>query len=237
MHIRRSDIEWRRLRRLIGKNVVIVKKVWEFVAQPSAQRTLENLLRAIVVGPWSKNHNKAHVSWVSFTIISTLKPLLLWVGLAKIYTEASSPHVLIMGVTNSGCRQFWMPPFLDASSCGCCQFRMPLLASSCGCLKLWMLPILDVASCECYHLVRLLIVQPIPKCLTIVLDYCISNHSRDIARVYRLPHQKAQQYLASMAIIKSERLLRKKLRKRRTNLFKKANEIARMTNSKIYVIV
>ncbi|KAL8832510.1 MAG: hypothetical protein Q9191_000237 [Dirinaria sp. TL-2023a] len=40
-----------------------------------------------------------------------------------------------------------------------------------------------------------------------------------------------------MAIVKSERLLREKLRKRRTNLFKKANELARMTNSKIYVVV
>ncbi len=40
-----------------------------------------------------------------------------------------------------------------------------------------------------------------------------------------------------MAIVKSERLLREKLRKRRTNLFKKANELARMTNSKIYIVV
>ncbi len=40
-----------------------------------------------------------------------------------------------------------------------------------------------------------------------------------------------------MAIVKSERLLREKLRKRRINLFKKANELARMTNSKTYVVV
>ena len=40
-----------------------------------------------------------------------------------------------------------------------------------------------------------------------------------------------------MAIMKSERLLREKLRKRRTNLFKKANELARMTNSKVYMVV
>ncbi len=40
-----------------------------------------------------------------------------------------------------------------------------------------------------------------------------------------------------MVIVKTERLLREKLRKRRTNLFKKANELARMTNSKIYIIV
>jgi len=79
--------------------------------------------------------------------------------------------------------------------------------------------------------------QPIPKCLTIVLDYSISNHPKDIARGYRIRHQKAQQYSASMAIVKSERLLREKLRKRRTNLFKKANELARMTNSKIYIVV
>ena len=68
--IRRSDIEWRWVRRLIGKHVVIVKKVREFAAQPSAQRTFERLGRAFVVRPWSKNDNKAHVSWVSFTIIS-----------------------------------------------------------------------------------------------------------------------------------------------------------------------
>ena len=127
-----------------------------------------------------------------------------------------------------------MPPILDAASCGCCQFRMPPIV---GCLKLWMLLILDAASRRCCHLVRLLIMQPIPKCLTIVLDYCISSHPRDIARGYRLPYQKAQQYSASMAIVKSEWLLREKLRKRRTNLFKKANELARMTNSKIYIVV
>lgn len=51
----------------------------------------------------------------------------------------------------------------------------------------------------------------------------ISNHPKDIARGYRPPHQKAQKYLASIAIVKSERLLREKSRKRRTNLFKKAN--------------
>ena len=100
-----------------------------------------------------------------------------------------------------------------------------------------MPPFLDAASCGCCHLAHLLIMQPIPKCLTIVLVYCISNHPRDIARVYRLPYQKEQQYSTSMAIVKSERLLREKLRKRRTNLFKKANELARMTNSKIYVVV
>ena len=110
-------------------------------------------------------------------------------------------------------------------------------AFNCGCLKLRMLPILDAASCGCCHLVRLLIMQSVPKCLTIVFDYCILNHPRDIARGYRLPHQKAQQYSASMAIVKSERLLREKLRKRRTNLFKKANELARMANSKIYIVV
>ena len=112
-----------------------------------------------------------------------------------------------MGADNSGCRQFWMPP------------------------------ILDVANCGCRHLVPLLIMQPISKYLTMVLDYSISNHPRDIARGYRLPCQKAQQYSVSMAIVKSERLLREKLRKRRTNLFKKANELARMTNSKIYIVV
>lgn len=109
--------------------------------------------------------------------------------------------------TNHGCRQFWMPPFLDAAIPGC------------------------------RHLVRLLIIQPIPKRLTVVLDYSISNHLRDIARGHQLSRQKAQQYQSSMAIVKSERLLREKLRKRRTNLFKKANELAQMTNSKIYIVV
>ena len=69
-HIRGSDIEWRWLRRLIGKHVVIVKKAREFTAQPSVQRTFARLRRTFVVRPWPKNDNKAHVSWVSFTIIS-----------------------------------------------------------------------------------------------------------------------------------------------------------------------
>ena len=47
--MRRNDIEWRRLRRLIGENVVIVEKVWEVAAQPSAQRTFKKLRRAIDV--------------------------------------------------------------------------------------------------------------------------------------------------------------------------------------------
>ena len=114
-----------------------------------------------------------------------------------------------------------MPAILDAASCGCC--RMP--------------PVVDAASCGCRYLVHLLIMQTIPKCLTIVLNCCISNHPRDIARGYRLSYQKEQQYSKSMTIVKSERLLREKLRKRRTNLFKKANELARMTSSKIYVVV
>lgn len=87
-----------------------------------------------------------------------------------------------------------------------------------GCRYLWMLPILDAASYECRHLLHLLITQPIPKDLTIVLDYSIPNHPRDIIPGYRLLPQKAQQYSASMAIVKSERLLREKLRKRRTTL-------------------
>jgi len=125
--------------------------------------------------------------------------------------------------TNHGCRHFWMPLVVDVANSGC--------------LQLWMPQAVNFASCGCRHLVRLLTMQPIPKCLTIVLDYSISNHPRGIARGYQLSHQKAQQYQASMAIVKSERLLREKLRKRRTNLFKKANELARMTNSKIYVVV
>ena len=40
-----------------------------------------------------------------------------------------------------------------------------------------------------------------------------------------------------MAIVKSERLLREKVRKRRTNLFKKANEWAWMIDSKLYIVV
>jgi hypothetical protein len=105
-----------------------------------------------------------------------------------------------------------MPPVVDASSCGCCQSG-------------------------CRHLTWLLIMQPIPNCLIKLLGYSISNHPRDVAQAYRLPPQKAQQHSASMAIVKSERLLREKLRKRRTNLFKKANELARMTNSKTYIVV
>ena len=132
-----------------------------------------------------------------------------------------------------------MPPFLDTAVSGCRLYWMPLVVdvANSGCLQLWMLPIVDSASCGCRYLVRLLLMQPIPKYLTIILDVFISNHPRDIARGYRLPYQKAQQYSASMAIVTSERLLRETLRKRRTNLFKKANELARMTNSKIYMVV
>jgi hypothetical protein len=40
-----------------------------------------------------------------------------------------------------------------------------------------------------------------------------------------------------MALAKGERLRRDMLRKRRANLFKKANELAGKTDSKIYVVV
>ena len=100
-----------------------------------------------------------------------------------------------------GCHRFWMLPVVDAFSCGCCQLWMLLWMPPCG---------------------SPLIMQAISKCLTIVLDYLISNHSRDIARDYQLSLQKTQHYQASMAIVKSERLLREKLR---------------MTNSKIYIVV
>lgn len=145
MYIRRSDIEWRRLRRLVGKHVVIVKKVWEFAAQPSAQRTFERLGRAFIVGPWSKNDNKAYVSWVGFTIISigNSDTIAITSGTCwNIYRSFQS------SCTNHGCRQFWMPPFLDAASCGCCQFRMPPVvdASICGCCQFWMPPVVDALS-------------------------------------------------------------------------------------------
>ena len=68
--------------------------------------------------------------------------------------EASGPHILIMDAAISGYHHLWMPPFLDT-------YRM--------------LPVVDATSCGCCHLVRLLTRQPIPKCLTIVLDYLISN--------------------------------------------------------------
>ena len=100
-----------------------------------------------------------------------------------------------------------------------------------------MSSVVNAVDCECRHLARLLTMQSVSKCLTIVLDYSLSNHSRDIARDYQLSHQKAQQYQVNMTIVKSERLLREKLRKRRTNLFKKANELTRMINSKIYIVV
>jgi len=73
--------------------------------------------------------------------------------------------------TNHGCRHFWMPLVVNVANSGC--------------LQLWMPQAVDFASCGCRHLVRLLM-QSIPKCLTIVLDYFISNHPRDIARGYRL---------------------------------------------------
>ena len=99
--------------------------------------------------------------------------------------EASGPHILIMGAAISGYHQLWMPPFLDT-------YRM--------------LPIVDATSCGCRHLVRLLIMQPIPKCLTIVPDYLISNDPRDITRGYQLSHRQRKS-IGSMAIVKSERLL------------------------------
>ncbi len=101
----------------------------------------------------------------------------------------------------------------------------------CECHHFWMLSVVNVFSCECCQLWMLLwmsscdsslIMQAISKCLTIVLDYLISNHSRDIARDYQLSLQKTQHYQASMTIVKSERLLREKLR---------------MINSKIYIVV
>ena len=77
--------------------------MWEFTAQPSAQWTSEKLWRAFVVKPWSKNDNKAHVSSVvSIDKLNTIANMS--VRLAKIYTEAYSPHVLIMGAANAGCR-------------------------------------------------------------------------------------------------------------------------------------
>jgi hypothetical protein len=51
------------------------------------------------------------------------------VGLAKIYTEASSPHVLIMGAANSGYRHFWMSLVVDVANSGCLQLWMPPSAS------------------------------------------------------------------------------------------------------------
>ncbi len=68
-HIRRSDIEWRWLRRLIEKHVVIVKEAWELAAQPSAQWIFERLVKPSVVWSVSKNDKKTDVSWVSFAII------------------------------------------------------------------------------------------------------------------------------------------------------------------------
>ena len=47
----------------------------------------------------------------------------------------------------------------------------------------------DVISCGCRHLVRFLIMQPIPKYLTIVPNYLISNDPRDITRGYQLSHR------------------------------------------------
>lgn len=107
----------------------------------------------------------------------------------------------LMIIVGYGCHHFWMPPVVDAFSCGCCQLWMLLWMPPCG---------------------SPLIIQAIPKCLTIVLDYLISNHPRDITRGYQLSLQKTQHYQASIAIVKSERLLREKLR---------------MTNSKIYIVV
>ncbi|KAL2056580.1 hypothetical protein ABVK25_002974 [Lepraria finkii] len=40
-----------------------------------------------------------------------------------------------------------------------------------------------------------------------------------------------------MARVKKDRRLREKFRKRQTNLFKKANDLAWMTESKIYIVV
>lgn len=46
-------------------------------------------------------------------------------GLDKIYIEASSPYVLIIGAANSGCRQFWMSLIVDVANSGCFQLWMP----------------------------------------------------------------------------------------------------------------
>jgi len=47
---------------------------------------------------------------------------------------------------------------------------------------------------------------------------------------------KSQDHL-KMARVKKDRRLREKFRKRKINLFKKANELAWMTESKIYIVV
>lgn len=123
-----------------------------------------------------------------------------------------------------------MSLFLNVASCKYCQFQISLI------VNVQMLSILDIVNCKYCYLLYLLTMQLISKCLTKVLDYFIANDSKDIARDYRLS-QKTQQYLANITIVKREQLLREKLRKRRTNLFKKANELARIINSKIYVVV
>ena len=135
MHIRRSDIEWRRLWWLIGNHVIIVKKVWEFTAQPSAQRTFERLWRAFVVKPWSKNDNNAHVSWVEFTFVSIDK----FKTIANVSETCWNIYrSLQSSCTNHGCRQFWMPLVVNVASSGCLQMRMPqaVAAANSGCCQL-----------------------------------------------------------------------------------------------------
>jgi len=67
---------------------------------------------------------------------------------------------------------------------------------------------------------------------------CCRPRTRSTSQVPKTikPYKILQDRL-EMARVKKDRRLREKFRKRQTNLFKKANDLARMTESKIYIVV
>ena len=112
---------------------------------------------------------------------------------------------------------------------------MPVVSGCQHChYQLWM-RVIDAAGRECRHPIQLL-TMPLP--LSPVL-YKQSIHL--LFQNTRLYPCAIQYHFATvqikMAIVKSEQLLREKFRKRKTNRFKKADELARMTQSKIYIVV
>lgn len=138
--IRRSDIEWQCLRRLIREHVVIVKEVCGILRR---SRLLNELLKGL-----------GDVRCIVFVEKMIIRQKFLESALLLSSTDISSAIAVISGTcqniygscqsscTHHGCRQFRMLPFLDAVSCRCRLFWRLLVvdASSCGCCQLWMPP-------------------------------------------------------------------------------------------------
>ena len=195
--------------------------------QPHVQKAVLNAdRRGAGLGTWG-------VAGVGFTVVSidTLgrRCCCEW-DLLDCIPELPVLVYLLMGAAVSGCRRFRMPPFLDAAISGCRRFRMPLVVDivNPGCLCVWMPPAGDVANSGyaaksgCCSPVRLLTMQPGPKCLARVFDYCTSNHPpRHCTRFSTSLPESATVCSKHGDREESGWLLRAKLRERRTNLSRK----------------